>query len=114
MIAPGIGGIIGGALGQGAHHAARGKSALGGALKGAGMGAALPSVASNAILPALGMGSSGGSSGLFGLGGCNPYIGGGLSAANALSQGVGGVPPLYVQYPQMQYLGYPYVDNRGF
>ena len=142
MIAPGIGGIIGGALGQGAQHAARGKNPLQGVLKGAGMGAALPSVASglgwgasklgatslgsslsnygstNAILPALGMGSSSGSSGLFGLGGSNPYVSGGLSAATALSQGVGGVPPQYGQYPQMQYpnynLGYPYVDNRGF
>jgi len=113
MIAPGIGGIIGGALGQGVQHAARGKSALSGALKGAGMGAALPSLASalgsglrslggtalgsslsnygstNAILPALGMGSSSGSSGLFGLGGSNPYVSGGLSAATALSQGAG-------------------------
>ena len=103
MIAPGIGGIIGGALGQGAQHAARGKSALGGALKGAGMGAALPSMASglgwgasklgatalgsslsnygttNAILPALGLGTSGGSSGLFGLGGSNPYVSGDLA-----------------------------------
>lgn len=138
MIAPGIGGIIGGALGQGVQHAARGKSTLGGALKGAGMGAALPSVASglgwgasklgatalgsslsnygstNAILPALGMGSSSGSSGLFGLGGSNPYVSGGLSAATALSSGMGGVPPQYGQYPQMQYPGYPYVDNRGF
>lgn len=138
MIAPGIGGIIGGAIGQGAQHAARGKSALSGALKGAGMGAALPSVASglgwgasklgatalgsslsnygstNAILPALGMGSSSGSSGLFGLGGSNPYVSGGLSAATALSSGMGGVPPQYGQYPQMQYPGYPYVDNRGF
>jgi len=137
MIAPGIGGIIGGAIGQGAQHAARGKSALSGALKGAGMGAALPSVASglgwgasklgasgfgsslsnygstNAILPALGMGSSS-SSGLFGLGGSNPYVSGGLSAATALSSGMGGVPPQYGQYPQMQYPGYPYVDNRGF
>ena len=139
MIAPGIGGIIGGALGQGAQHAARGKSALGGALKGAGMGAALPSVASilgsgasrlgvtalgsslsnygstNAILPALGMGSSSGSGGLFGLGGSNPYVNGDLSSITALSSGMGGgVPAQYVQYPQMQYPGYPYVDNRGF
>ncbi|WPX99720.1 hypothetical protein Megpolyxen_01618 (plasmid) [Candidatus Megaera polyxenophila] len=138
MIAPGIGGIIGGAIGQGAQHAARGKSALSGALKGAGMGAALPSVASglgwgasklgasalgsslsnygstNAILPSLGMGSSSGSSGLFGLGGSNPYVSSGLSAATALSSGMGGVPPGYGQYPQMQYPGYPYVDNRGF
>lgn len=139
MIAPGIGGIIGGAIGQGAQHAARGKSALGGALKGAGMGAALPSMASglgwgasklgasglgsslsnygttNAILPALGLGTSGSSSGLFGLGGSNPYVSGGLSAATALSSGMGGgIPPQYGQYPQMQYPGYPYVDNRGF
>ena len=139
MIAPGIGGIIGGAIGQGAQHAARGKSALSGALKGAGMGAALPSVASglgwgasklgatslgsslsnygstNAILPALGMGSSSGSGGLFGLGGSNPYVNGDLSSITALSSGMGGgVPPQYGQYPQMQYPGYPYVDNRGF
>jgi len=138
MVLPGIGGIIGGALGQGAQHAARGKSALSGALKGAGMGAALPSVASvlgsgasrlgatalgsslsnygttNAILPALGMGSSSGSSGLFGLGGSNPYVSGGLSAATALSSGMGGAPPGYGQYPQMQYPGYPYVDSRSF
>jgi hypothetical protein len=26
----------------------------------------------------------------------------------------GGVQPQYGQYPQMQYPGYPYVDNRGF
>ena len=147
MIAPGIGGIIGGALGQGVQHAARGKSPLQGALKGAGMGAALPSLASalgsgaskvgstalgsslsnygstNAILPALGMGSASGSSGLFGLGGSSPYVSSGLSAATALSSGMGGVPPQYNQYgygqyPQMQYpnynLGYPYVDNRSF
>jgi hypothetical protein len=138
MIAPGIGGIIGGALGQGAQHAARGKNPLQGVLKGAGMGAALPSVASflgsgasrlgasglgsslsnygstNAILPALGMGSSSGSSGLFGLGGSTPYV----SAATALSSGMGGAPSGYRQYPQIQYPnytgGYPYVDNRGF
>jgi hypothetical protein len=139
MVLPGIGGIIGGALGQGIQHAARGKSVLGGALKGAGMGAALPSFASalgsglrsiggtalgsslsnygstNAILPSLGLGGSGGSSGLFGLGGSNPYVNGGVSAATALSSGMGGgVPPQYGQYPQMQYPGYPYVDNRGF
>lgn len=84
MILPGVGGIIGGALGQGVQNKARGKNFLQGALKGAGMGAALPSVASglgwgagklganslassltnygntNAILPALGLG--GGSS----------------------------------------------------
>jgi hypothetical protein len=118
MIAPGMGGIIGGAIGQGAQHAARGKSVLGGALKGAGMGAALPSVASglgwgasklgatalgsslsnygttNAILPFLGLGGSG-SSGLFGLGGSNPYVSGGVSAATALSSGIGGLPAGY-------------------
>lgn len=88
MILPGVGGIIGGALGQGVQNKARGKDFLQGALKGAGMGAALPSVASglgwganqlgatglgsalsnygttNAILPALGLG--GGSSSLMG------------------------------------------------
>jgi hypothetical protein len=61
------------------------------------------------------MGSSSGSSGLFGLGGSNPYVSGGaLSSATALSSGMGGAPPQYGQYPQMQYPGYPYVDNRGF
>jgi hypothetical protein len=113
MILPGAGGIIGGAIGQGAQNAIRGKDPLQGALKGAGMGAALPSMASglgwgasklgatalgsslsnygttNAILPALGLGGSGSSSGLFGLGGSNPYVNGGLSAATALSSGMG-------------------------
>lgn len=113
MIAPGIGGIIGGAIGGGAQASARGKSPLQGALKGGGMGAALPSVASglgwgasrlgasalgsslsnygttNAILPALGIGNSSGSSGFFGLGGSSPYVSGGLSATTALSSGMG-------------------------
>lgn len=86
MILPGVGGIIGGAIGQGAQNAARGKNVVQGALKGAGMGAAIPSVASglgwgasklgmqgigstlsdygtkNAILPALGFGKDAGSS----------------------------------------------------
>ena len=77
MVLPGVGGIIGGALGQGAQNAIRGKDIGQGALKGAGMGAVLPSVASglggiagggkvgnfltnygnkNAILPSLGLG----------------------------------------------------------
>ncbi len=79
MILPGIGGVIGGALGQGIQHRSRGKSFAQGALKGGMMGAGLPSAASlagsgasamgmntagnflsnygtsNAILPALGM-----------------------------------------------------------
>lgn len=91
MILPGVGGIIGGAIGQGAQNAARGKNVMQGALKGAGMGAALPSVASglgwgatklgmsgigstlsdygtkNAILPALGFGKDTGS-GIMGMG----------------------------------------------
>lgn len=86
MILPGVGGIIGGALGQAAQHTMRGKDPLQGALKGAGMGAALPSAASalgwgagklganslassltnygntNAILPALGLGGGSNSS----------------------------------------------------
>lgn len=86
MILPGVGGIIGGALGQGVQNKARGKNFLQGALKGAGMGAALPSAASalgwgagklganslassltnygntNAILPALGLGGGSSSS----------------------------------------------------
>lgn len=84
MILPGIGGIIGGALGQGLQHKARGKSFGEGALKGGMMGTGLPSAAgfagsgmnalgmsgagnflsnygaSNAILPALGMGGTSG------------------------------------------------------
>ena len=86
MILPGIGGVIGGALGQGAQHAARGKSFGEGALKGAAIGSFTPSAASllgsgasslgmsslgstlsnygarNAILPSLGI-NLGGSSG---------------------------------------------------
>jgi hypothetical protein len=86
LMLPGVGGLIGGALGQGAQHAIRDKNPLEGALKGAAMGAALPSAASglgwgasklgasglgstlssygtkNAILPALGFGKDGGSS----------------------------------------------------
>lgn len=105
MILPGVGGILGGALGQGVQNKARGKNFLQGALKGAGMGAALPSVASglgwgagklganglassltnygntNAILPALGLGgeSSTGS-----------MLGKGSGLASLMTQGGGG------------------------
>lgn len=103
MILPGVGGIIGGALGQGAQHAARGKSFGQGALKGGAMGAALPTVAGlagsgaaalgmnspgnflsnygaqNAILPSLGLGSGGISAG-----------GGGASSGSALSNSISG------------------------
>ncbi len=134
MVMPGIGGILGGAIGQGIQHSARGKDPLQGALKGAGMGAMLPSAASvlgwganhlgasgigstfsnygdtNAILPALGLGGSG-QGGYFG---GHPYVNHGLSATTALSSGMGG----YGQHPQMQYPnyhpGYPYQDNRTF
>ena len=54
MILPGIGGVIGGALGQGGQNALRGKSIGMGALKGGLAGAMLPSAAS-----ALGAGASG-------------------------------------------------------
>ena len=81
MILPGIGGVVGGALGQGAQHHARGKSFGAGALKGGMMGASLPTAAAltgsglssmgangagefltnygntNAVLPSIGMGS---------------------------------------------------------
>lgn len=61
MLLPGIGGIIGGALGQGAQHAARGKSFGQGALKGASVGAMLPTAASLAGMGAnaLGMTTAG-------------------------------------------------------
>lgn len=82
MILPGIGGVIGGALGQGAQHRARGKSFGQGVLKGGMMGVGLPTAAglagqganalgmstagnflnnygtANAILPSIGMGGS--------------------------------------------------------
>lgn len=82
MILPGVGGVIGGALGQGLQHQARGKSFAQGALKGGMMGAGLPTAAglagqgantlgmstagnflsnygaANAILPSIGMGGS--------------------------------------------------------
>lgn len=54
MILPGVGGVIGGALGQGGQNALRGKSIGIGALKGGLAGAMLPSAAS-----ALGAGASG-------------------------------------------------------
>lgn len=87
MLLPGIGGVIGGALGQGAQHAMRGKSFGQGALKGASIGAAAPTIAGlggslasslgatslgttlsnygaqNSILAALGLGSGGGGMG---------------------------------------------------
>jgi hypothetical protein len=82
MLLPGVGGILGGALGQGLQHKSRGKSFGEGALKGGFMGAGLPTAAglagsganalgmntagnfltnygnTNAILPALGMGGA--------------------------------------------------------
>lgn len=109
MILPGVGGIIGGALGQGVQNAARGKNVVQGALKGAGMGAAIPSVASglgwgatklgmggigstlsdygtkNAILPALGFGKDAGSS-VMGMGKEAAKYGG----ASTLLSGMGG------------------------
>ena len=54
MILPGVGGVIGGALGQAGQNAIRGKSVGAGALKGALGGAMLPGAAS-----ALGAGASG-------------------------------------------------------
>lgn len=45
MILPGIGGVIGGALGQGAQHSMRGKSFGEGALKGGSIGAMAPTAA---------------------------------------------------------------------
>lgn len=87
MILPGIGGIIGGALGQGTQNAMRGKSFGQGALKGGLTGALLPSAAglagsganalgmnqagnflnnygtNNSILNAIGMGTTGVSAG---------------------------------------------------
>jgi hypothetical protein len=93
MILPGVGGILGGALGQGLQHTARGKDPFQGALKGAGIGAILPSAASaasgglnmlgssklgtylgnygntNAILPALGFGQQASSAGNMGAAG---------------------------------------------
>jgi hypothetical protein len=111
MILPGIGGVIGGALGQGIQHKSRGKSFAQGALKGGMMGAGLPSAASlagsgasamgmntagnflsnygtsNAILPALGMG--GGSEAIptrvLGSSNMSSYPAGGSSLSSILS-----------------------------
>jgi hypothetical protein len=112
MILPGVGGILGGALGQGVQNKARGKNFLQGALKGAGMGAALPSVASglgwgagklganglassltnygntNAILPALGLGGESGIGSMLGKGS-------GLATAMTLGGAKGQVPTAY-------------------
>jgi hypothetical protein len=112
MILPGVGGIIGGALGQGVQNKARGKNFLQGALKGAGMGAALPSAASalgwgagklganslassltnygntNAILPALGLGGESGIGSMLGKGS-------GLATAMTLGGERGQVPAAY-------------------
>jgi hypothetical protein len=109
MILPGAGGLIGGALGQGAQHHFRGKKFGHGAVKGAAIGAALPSAASglgwgasklgasglgsslsnygttNAILPALGL-SDKASSSIMGIG----KTGGKLAAGNALLNSMGG------------------------
>jgi hypothetical protein len=110
---PGTGGIIGGTIGGTLGADMRGSSLSEGAIRGGAIGTFLPSASSmagsaansigfnslgstlsnygstNAILPALGMGSSSGSGGLFGLGGSNPYVNGGVSAATALSSGMG-------------------------
>lgn len=59
MILPGLGGVIGGALGQGVQHATRGKSFGQGALKGATIGAAVPSLAGLGGSLASSMGATG-------------------------------------------------------
>jgi hypothetical protein len=111
MILPGIGGVIGGALGQGLQHKSRGKSFGAGALKGGMMGAGLPSAAgllgsgasalgmntagnyltnygaANAILPSIGMGGSDVSSPLSNMISPTKSLGGsGSIASNPITQ----------------------------
>ncbi len=88
MLLPGIGGMVGGALGQGVQNKSRGKSLTNGILKGGAIGATLPTLAGlmgsganamgmtdsskmftdygskNAILPSLGLGNKGSISGI--------------------------------------------------
>lgn len=81
MVLPGVGGIVGGALGQGLQHQARGKSFSEGLLKGGAFGASLPSIASLA-------GSGASSLGYDGLGQSLNNYGDSNSVLQAL--GVGG------------------------
>lgn len=99
MILPGIGGLVGGALGNAAGEKLRGRNNIGmAALKGAGMGAILPSATSalgwgagklganslassltnygdtNAILPALGLGERSGEGSILSKGSGLPYL----------------------------------------
>lgn len=131
MILPGIGGVIGGALGQGLQHRARGKSFGQGALKGGMMGAGLPSAASlagsgmasmgmggagnfltnygatNAILPSIGMG------GTSPLGGILSSSGKGLGATNVgtAAQQIGGTG---VTTNALGQQALPAVGDKGF
>lgn len=108
MILPGVGGVVGGALGQGAQHRARGKSFAQGAIKGGMMGASLPSAASlagsgatslgmdnagnfltnygnnNAILPSIGMGNKSPLGGIL----SSKGTGVGAQTANPLTQNI--------------------------
>jgi len=85
MILPGVGGVIGGALGQGTQHAIRGKNAFHGALKGGAMGAVLPTAAS-----LLGSGAS--KLGMNSAGNFLSNYGAENSVLSSLGLGRGGVP----------------------
>lgn len=74
MILPGIGGVIGGAIGQGTQHAARGKKFGEGALKGASIGAMLPGAASLAGMGANSLGATGMGSALSNYGANNSVL----------------------------------------
>jgi hypothetical protein len=119
MILPGVGGVIGGALGQGGQNALRGKSIGMGALKGGLAGAMLPSAASalgagasgvglnsagnflsnygaqNAILPSLGLGSGGVSAGDTAIS-ANPIVNNMANNTNSITGSVGAASPNFM------------------
>lgn len=96
MILPGIGGVIGGALGQGTQHAARGKKFGEGALKGAAIGAMAPTAASLAGMGASSLGATGVGSALSNYGAQNGILAslgmGGLGESLGFSGAATGAP----------------------
>ncbi len=95
MILPGIGGVIGGAIGQGTQHAARGKKFGEGALKGASIGAMLPGAASLAGMGANALGATGAGSALTNYGAQNSILASlgmkGLGSSLGFGEGASGV-----------------------
>lgn len=96
MILPGMGGLIGGSLGQGVQHAATGKSFMGGALKGAALGAFAPSLSSMLGSGASALGATGVGSALSNYGTKNAILPslGSMMGSQAIGNNVvgGGIP----------------------